>query len=181
MKLILVTGIEQTDKGKLLGMSISTLNNGQGYKDFNYINFDGLRSVKNGFVRLKDVKNSYLSVYDDLENLLNDSKRNAFNLVLDASFTLNTSYGYVPLITERFFSIFKPDVILLLENKLEDFKDNPREFYSIKEAQEINKMFCVKFASEFGIPIKIIKVNLSEIKSTVREIQNYLTSIPREG
>ena len=181
MKLILVTGIQQTEKNKLLGMSISTLNNGQGYKDFNHINFDGMDSVRNGFIRLKDAKNSYLSVYDDLENVLNDSKRNAFNLVLDASFALNTSYGYVPLITERFFSIFKPDVILLLENKLEDFKDNPREFYSIKEQQEMNKFYCVKFATHFGIPVKIIKVSRSEIKSTVKEIQNYLLSITREA
>ncbi len=177
MKLILATGIQQTDKNKLLGMAISTLNNGQGYKDFNCINFDGLNSVRNGFIRLKDIKTSYLSVYDDLENLLNDSKRSAFNLVLDASFTLNTPYGYVPLITERFFSIFKPDVILVIENKLEDFKDNPREMYAIKEQQDMNRVFCAKFASQLSIPVKIIKVNRTEIRSTVKEIQAYLASI----
>jgi len=177
MKLILATGIQQTDKNKLLGMAISTLNNGQGYKEFNLINFDGLNSVRNGFIRLKDVKDSYLSVYDDLENLVSNSRRSAFNLILDASFTVNTSYGYVPLITERFFSIFKPDAILVIENKLEDYKDNPRELYSIREQQDMNRMFCIKLASQFSIPVKIIKVNRTEIKSTVKEIQNYLASV----
>lgn len=181
MKLILVTGIEQTDKNKLIGMAISTLNNGNGYKDFSHINFDGLDSVRTGFLRLADVKESYLSLYEELEKQLTSSKRNAFNIVLDASFTINTSYGYVPLVTERFFSIFRPDVIVVLEARLEDYKDNPKVFYAVKEQQEINKMYCVKYAANFGIPIKIIRVNKSEVRSTVKEIQDYFVSIPKGG
>ena len=179
MKLILVTGIEQTDKGKLIGMAISTLNNGMGYKDFYHIDFSSINSVKNGFIRLGDIKNSYLSMYDGLEKVLNGSKRNAFNIILDVSFTVSRGYGYVPLITDRFLNLFKPDVILLIENKLEDFKENPREFLSIKEHQEINKAYCIKFASDFGIPVKIIKVNRAEIKATVKEMQDYLSSVAK--
>ncbi|MBI5061631.1 MAG: hypothetical protein HZB67_04945 [Candidatus Aenigmarchaeota archaeon] len=179
MKLILVTGIEQTDKNKLLGMAVSTLNNGTGYKEFYNINFNGMDSIKNGFIRLSDIKNSYLSIYDELEKVLNSSKRNAFNIILDASFTLNRGYGYIPLITDRFFSLFKPDVVLLIENKLEDFKDNPREFHMIKDQQEINRAYCVKFASDHGIPMKAIRVNRTEIKATVKEIQDYLTLVAK--
>ncbi len=179
MKLILVSGIEQTDKNKLLGMAISTLNNGTGYKDFYHIDFSGMNSVKNGFARLSDVKNSYISMYEDLERVFSSSKRNAFNIVLDASFTINKGYGYVPLITDRFLSLFRPDVIMLIENRLEDFKDIPREFHTIKEQQEINRAYCIKFASEFGIPMKIIKVNKSEIKATVKEMQDYLSSVAK--
>ena len=179
MKLILVTGIEQTDKNRLLGMSISTMNNGTWYKDFFNINLNAMRSVSNSFFA-GDIKESYLSIYDDLEKVLTTSKRNAFNIVLDAPLTINTQYGYVPILTERFFSIMKPDSILLLENRLEDFKDSQRELLLVKEQQEINRSYCIKFSSEFSLPLKIIKVNKSELKQTVREIQEYLLSVSKQ-
>ncbi|HLD41691.1 MAG TPA: hypothetical protein VJB06_01525, partial [archaeon] len=94
--------------------------------------------------------------------------------------TINTQYGYVPILTERFFSIMKPDSILLLENRLEDFKDSQRELLLVKEQQEINRSYCIKFSSEFSLPLKIIKVNKSELKQTVREIQEYLLSVSKQ-
>jgi len=179
MKLILVGGLEQTNKNKLLGMAISTLNNGNGYKDFNLINFNGATSVRDSFLVNGNLKETYLSMYDDLQKTLTNSKRNAFNIVLDAALTVNTEYGYMPLLTENFFRIFKPNAMLLIENKLEDFKENPRDLLSVKEHQEINKSYAIKIASEFGIPVKIIKVNKTELKSTVKDIQDYLVSIHR--
>ncbi len=179
MKLILVAGTDHTEKNKLIGMAISTLNNGNGYKDFSHVNFSGLNSVKNGFLGLNNIKESYLGVYDDLEKSLSNSKRNAFNIVLDASFAIDTPYGYAPLLTDRFFSIFRPDAIVLLENKLEDFKDNPRELLKVKDHQEINRAYCFKFASQFSVPVKIIKVNKGEMKMTVKDIQDYFVAVQK--
>ena len=179
MKLILVAGTEHTDKSRLIGTAISTLNNGNGYKDFSHINFNGMESVKNSFSGLSDMKESYMNMYEDLEKVLTNSKRNAFNIILDASFALDTHYGYVPLLTERFFSIFKPDAILLLENKMEDFKDNPRELLKVREQQEVNRAYCIKFASQFSIPVKIMKVSKTDIKGSSKEIQDYFLAVHR--
>ncbi len=179
MKLILVTGIENMEKNKLLSMAMGALNNGSAYKEFCHVNLNALDSVKNGFLRLEDMKKSYLSIYDEIEKTLNNSKRSAFNIVLDASFSLNKPFGYVPLITDRFFSIFRPDVMLIIESKLEDFRENPRELLAVRDHQEINRSYCMKFAADYGIPVKIIRVNRSEVKATIKEIQDYLTSVTR--
>ncbi|MFH1978043.1 MAG: AAA family ATPase [Candidatus Aenigmatarchaeota archaeon] len=98
------------------------------------------------------------------------------NLIISGYFTIRAKQGYIPLISEKFFKKFSPDVIINLEMRAPDKpkpKDMP-EIAGILKHQETNRIMAVSLATLTGTTVKTIKVRHGNIKYALKELSKTL-------
>jgi len=174
MKKILVVGTKETNKLPLVESAIRGIMNGG---NVGHINLNKLSAIKayTGNGSLQDI---YISLYDELDRKLEAMGSNgASTVVIESYYTLDTHSGFVPLLTDRFFKLFKPDSIVLLENTEESLK-NIKESTLLKDQQKVNREHGVRHSSTFGAPLKTISVNPLQQAVAVRDIQDAIRSQP---
>ncbi len=174
MKKVLVVGTKETHKLPLVESAIRGMMNGG---NLGHINLNKLSAIKSysGNGSLQDI---YISLYDELDKKLQAMDSNgASSVVIESYYTLDTQSGFVPLLTDRFFKLFKPDVIVLLENSEESLKSY-KDASQLKEQQKVNREHGVRHSSTFGTALKIVPVNPLQQAVAVRDIQDAIRNHP---
>ncbi len=172
MKLILVTGLRETEKDSIVEMALNKSSTTR--KRFKYVNFEKSDTVSSGITNLNHLKDFHLTLHDEIEQAITGSRREGLNVIVNGNFTIKTDLGYVPLLIDGFFRGFKPDIIVILENRLNELVDNPRKALEIKEQQEIDRGYASRYAAMLGIPLKIIKVSKQNISHSIKEFSETL-------
>ncbi len=173
MRKILVVGTKETHKTSLVEAAIRGMMNGK----ISHINLNKLTALRtfDGNGSLQDV---YLSLYDELDKKLESLNSNGSansDVVIESYYTLDTKSGFIPLLTDRFFKLFKPDVIVLLENPEESLK-NHTQGALLKNQQKINREYGIRHSSSFGTALKVISVNPVHQAVAIRDIQDSIRS-----
>lgn len=174
MRKVLVVGTKETHRLSLVESAIKGIMNGG---NIGHINLNKLSAIKNyaGNGSLQDI---YISLYDELDRKLQAMDSNgASTVVIESYYTLDTHSGFVPLLTDRFFKLFKPESIVLLENP-EDSLKNHKESTLLKDQQKVNREHGVRHSSTFGTSLKIVPVNPVHQAVSVRDIQDAIRNQP---
>ena len=180
MKFILVAGVEELGKDSIVKLTLERF--GRSFSGFGYINFDNMDVFKhriagiNSFDRLKD---SFLKFYEELDAALIEMKKKSYreNILINGYLTLRSEFGYVPLVTDNFFRVFKPDIIVLIEGFPEELGIKPEKAMDMREHQAVNRVTAIQYASELGIPLKVIRLKKSEATKCIQELYELLKSI----
>ena len=171
MKLIFIAGIKEIDKSAIIKIAIKRF--GKEKSNLTLINFSELQSLEVDFERITydEIKNLTDSLYNELDKKINPLLKdpNSF-IVVDGFFTVRSKkYGHIPVITEKFFKVFNPNIIITVEAPPEALTSKEELAKLIREEQTINKIYAVRSASLIGSPIKIIKLS-SDVSQTIREL-----------
>ncbi len=171
MKLIFIAGIREIDKSSIIKIAIKRF--GREKNNLTLINFSELESLEVDFEQITydQIKNLPDSIYSELERKLNTVLKDPDSfVVIDGFFTVRSKkYGHIPVITEKFFKVFSPNIIITVEASPEALTQKEDLVKLIREEQTINKIYAVRSASLIGSPIKMIKVS-SDIAQTIREL-----------
>ena len=136
MRKILVVGTKETNRSSIVESAMKGMMNSS---SISHINLNNLTAIKT-FTGTESLQDVYISLYDELDKKLKSLESNGSRnstVVIESFLTLNTKSGFVPLITDRFFKLFKPDAIVLLEAQEESLK-NHKEAASLLVQQKIN-------------------------------------------
>jgi adenylate kinase len=195
MKLILVTGLEDSGKDTILDMVLQ--GSKQTLPDFDHIKFDELifkktKSVSSRFghsalaesmdfsKNIDQIIKTRQDIYSKLEKNIKANIEAKKSVILNGYFTMKTRRGFVPIISEQFFKTFKPDMIVLMEADASIknghiVKKGPDHIESVKLQQEINRNYASLYASTTDAVLVIIKVSHGDVKSAIRELRSCLT------
>ncbi len=179
MRKILVVGTKETNRSCLVESAMKGMMNNN---SISHINLNNLSAIK-AFTGAESLQDIYISLYDELDKKLKSLEYNGSRnstVVIESFLTLNTKSGFVPLITDRFFKLFKPDAIVLLETPEESLK-NHKDAVSILEQQKINRDYSVKQSSSFETLLKIVKVNPIQLAVAIRDVQDSIRSSPTQA
>jgi len=194
MKLILVTGVEDSGKDTILEMVLQGSKNR--LPDFDYVKFDDLvfkkaKSVSSRFghralaesmefsENIDQIIKTRQEIYTKLEKKVKtDVKTNMF-VIINGYFTMKTLRGHVPIISEQFFRAFRPELIVLMEADVSDrnrhlLKKGSDHMESVKLQQEINRNYASLYASATDAVLKIIRVKHGDIKSAIVDLRDVL-------
>ncbi|MBI4163858.1 MAG: hypothetical protein HY512_03275 [Candidatus Aenigmarchaeota archaeon] len=174
MRKILVVGTKETNRSSIVESAMKGMMNSS---SISHINLNNLSAIK-AFTGAESLQDIYISLYDELDKKLKSLEFNSpknSTVVIESFLTLNTKSGFVPLITDRFFKLFKPDAIVLLETPEESLK-NHKEAASLSEQQKINRDYSVKQSSSFETLLKIVKVNPIQLAVAIRDVQDSIRS-----
>ena len=171
MKLIFIAGIREIDKSSIIKVAIKRF--GKEKSNVTLVSFSDLESLEIDFDRLSydEIRNLTDNLYNELERKISPVLKdpNSF-VVIDGFFTERSKkYGHIPLITEKFFKVFNPNIIIAVEAVPETLAVNEDTAKLIREEQTINKIYAVRSASLVGSPIKIIRLT-SDVSKAIKEI-----------
>lgn len=118
--------------------------------------------------------------YNKFEKLINRQR----SLVISGSLTHKMGKGFSPLFTGEFFNKFRPDLTLILELDTRQTIEVPGygiikkrlETSEIRMQQELNRYYAGLL---FG-PIRILPIQKSNVKGTLRELKDILTGVFEE-
>ena len=176
MKLIFIAGIKEIDKSSIINIAIKRF--GREKSNVSLINFSGLESLEMDFERITydEIKNLTDKVYNELQRKINPLLKDSDAcVIIDGFFTIRSrKYGHIPLVTEKFFKVFNPNIIIVVEALPENVAFDEEVAKLIREEQTINKIYAVRSASLIGSPIKIIRMS-SDITKTIKEIDSLIS------
>ncbi len=194
VKLILVTGVEDSGKDTILEMVLKGSDNT--LPKFDYIKFDDLvfknpKAVSSRFghralaesmefsENIDQIISARQEIYKKLEKKINSNlKENTF-VIVNGYFTMKTLRGYVPVISEQFFRAFKPEMIVLMEADISPtnghlLKSGHDHMDAVMLQQEINRNYASLYASATDAVLRIIKVKHCGVKDAIRDLREAL-------
>ena len=177
MKLILITGVAPPDEDSFVNF-----------------NLERTRGLLPGFqsIVFEDFIDSRLRGQEMMENLnakLEKAVIKSFkkdkNVILNGRLTVSGKGGYSPVLNEKFFEKFSPDLILVFEHDTGLKQDylirkrfgSRRGMESLAEQQEMNRNFAADYSAISGAVVKIIRINQDNVKETIREMVTVLTGV----
>jgi len=171
MKIVFIAGIKEIDKSSIINIAIKRF--GREKSNVSLINFSRLQSLEMDFERITydEIKNLADKVYSEIERKIGPLLKDPDAcIIIDGFFTVRSKkYGHIPLVTEKFFKVFNPNIIIVVEALPENFALNEDVAKLIREEQTINKIYAVRSASLICSPIKIIRLS-SDVTKTIKEI-----------
>jgi len=194
MKLIFVAGIEDSGKDAILDMVLT----GSKHRlpPFDYVRFDDVffnkeKSISPRFGHRALAESMDFSgnagqitkareqICKKLDSKLKEKSNVDKFIIVNGYFIINTLHGYVPVVSEQFFSSFKPGMIVLMEAEDSDksrhmLKRGPEYPESVRIQQEINRNYASLYTSATDAVLRIIKVRHGDIKSAIRELREAL-------
>jgi adenylate kinase len=177
MKLILIATADRQDEDSLIIFNLERSRNL--LPDFECIMYEDFVDATLAGQQMLDKLN------ERLEKASIDALKSNSNVILAGRLTVPGRAGYVPLISERFFEKFRPDMILLFERDTsvsDEFlvrkRFGSREgIEGVAEQQQLNRSFASDYAARSGASVKIIKINEDLVKDTIRELVAVLTLV----
>jgi adenylate kinase len=169
MKMIFIAGSKGVDTKTIINLALQR----SGRKEeFVCMDFDDLGDIgrdirnANSILMTKDIISSF---YTELEKRMIESMKEVRkDMIINGYLTLDTpNLGYVNILPDSFFRVFKPDMLVILEK--EDSGDEHTEEY-----QNINRYYGVSYALMCSAGLKIIKVKEDEMMKAVEELSSLI-------
>lgn len=174
MKLVLIAGLEETDKDSVIGLALERLRNFN--PRFKYMEA-GKLGVKPG-QKLDEVKAFPSRLHEKLEKaLVSELRGGKSHIILNGYLTMKTQYGYSPALTAEFFRVFRPDSVIIMESSPGDLVRNPKASEEILKHQELDRSYGAMCASLSDSPVKLITIEKSNIALAVNELLEYLRMV----
>lgn len=171
MKVVMVTGIEETDKNTIIDLAMSRSR--KLLPNFSRVDFEtGVKVVEENIEESLEVVRDELSeIYAGFEkDVIGKMKSDGGHIILNTQLAAKTMHGYVPLVPAEFFKTFKPDVIILMEADPKDVAKTEEEAREIRERQEINRHYATVYSMSFGSVLKIIRLKKGNVTGAVSEL-----------
>ena len=183
MKMIFVSGVAESGKDTLLDLALrgskkflppyERVNLDEILEEFVERSDDGVWDVPN----IDECKRLQKNLYQRLEEILIEKMRLERNIIVNGYFEVKTKPGYVPLLDERFFQKFRIDAIIFVSfkeemseiTKTKVFGDS-KGFEEAKRRQDMNRSLAVEYSGLSGALLKIIEVDLEDVKKTVKDM-----------
>lgn len=173
MRLIFIGSLPELEKKSTIKIAMKRF--GKKKKNLKIIHFDEMDSLIKDFNNLtkEELESLGDQVYDEIEEKIGDTLASDGVVVLDGFFTIRSKLGHIPLITEKFFKVFQPNQIVLIETYPDLLSSDSKVVDELKEQQIINRIYAVRSASLIGSPIKIIKMD-KEVSNVIKELDNLI-------
>jgi len=173
MKLVLITGSKEACKDGIVELALGRL---KSRCKFRSLDFEKL-SIKQGRT-LDDLKAFPAKLQERLEKeLVSELKGKKNHMILNGRLTLSTPYGLFPALSNEFFSVFKPDAIVVLEPSPGDLVRNPKISLETLQHQEVERSYAAMYASISGSPLRVIIVEKNNIALAVSQLVKYLKTL----
>lgn len=105
------------------------------------------------------------------------------NIILTGNLSAHTKFGFVPLLTEKPISVFRPDLTILLEVDSHETVLLPeygiiRKKRSTKDIQ-IQQQLNMQYATMLFSVVKILRVDSGDVKKSLRTLKEVLKAALR--
>ena len=173
MRLIFISSLPELEKKSTIKIAMKRF--GREKKGLKIIHFDELDSLIKDFNKIPKEKLEALGdeVYDELEKKLEDSISREDIVVIEGYFTVRSKLGFLPLITEKFFKVYKPNAVVLVETFPDLLSPDKKTVEELRDQQLINRIYAVRSASIAGSAIKIIRIE-NEVSNLLKELDNLI-------
>jgi adenylate kinase len=172
MKLVLITGLKEIDKKAIARLVLQRV--GQNFK---HIDIDSMVRIKTDLKDMDKIRSYISTSYKKIgKEIVKNLKNEANNIIITGSASLETIYGYYPLITKDFFKTFNPDLIILMEIDPSVLSKDEIEITRLKNQQIINRNYLILYSIVSGAFFRIVKIEKGNIMDSVE----YISSILRE-
>lgn len=178
MDLILISGLQEVERGNLIEVVLSRYWRSENIK---YIDFDRLESMEHDFNNstLKEVHEAPDKIFEELEGMLSRELRGTGDcVIINSHLTVNSEkYGFIPLINDKFLKILQPGLFILVETPPEEITGIPERIKSLSEQQGVNRIYASRYSSVVGSPLKVIELHRTSINSTIKEFNNLIAMV----
>ena len=174
MKIILVTGIPQVDRGVLIEIVMKRLNMPQ--KELDFVDFDDASAIMKNIISGKDLTVKQITgmidkMNDEFEKaVIKAMKKCNGVLVVNCSLTLNTDIGLFPVLTKEFFESFSPELIILVEGFPLELTNKDSEMKRLERHQNINRTYAFYYSAFSHSAIDRIRAKNGKADDAARTI-----------
>lgn len=168
MKIVMVTGIQETDKDTIIDLALSRSK--KMLPNFSRVDFSaGVKAVEDKIEESMDmVREELESTYDSLQkSMIEKMKGEGGHIVLNIQLAAKTMHGYVPLVPAALFKNFRPDVIVLMESDPREVAKTEEDIKEVRERQEINRHYATVYSMMYGAVLKILQVRKGSVTAAV--------------
>ena len=186
MRTVLVVGDKEAGKDDLIEFVLE-----RGKKilpDYGYLKFDEYL--------IKDVYQTYDKGFNGITKFRKDFhkkvtkrfgelKRKHKNIIINAHFFTELKHGFVSIVSDELFNVFKPDAVIVIE--LYPKKDDPRFRYMFRKditdlkglrlEQDIIRKFATMYTSSNDSILKVVQVDKDNVNHAFREVMNTITFV----
>jgi len=181
MKIILVTGIPQVDRGVLIEIVMKRLNMPQ--KDLVFVDFDDISDIMKSVTKGKDLTIKQISEMIDRMNdefekaVIKAMKKCDGVLVINCSLTLNTEVGLFPVLSKEFFESFSPELIILVEGFPPELTNKESEMKALERHQDINRTYAFSYSAFSHSVIDRLRAKKGRADDAARSITVLIRSV----
>mgnify|MGYP000356637450 CR=1 FL=1 len=185
MRFLLVTGVEESNRDEITGLALRGVK--KSLPNFRYLRFSDIMNIPEGTSCLSgdetidDIHKIREKFRRRLKKMLVSEMKKGTNVIVSTYLTLNTRYGYLPLLSCEFFSVFRPDMLVLMEVETDVKGSRVKRIFGsrenlglIEEQQRINREYAVQCLSVSDSFLKILRVQPDNIKRTLREVSEII-------
>ena len=181
MKIILVTGMPQVDRGVLIGIVMKRLNMPQ--KDLDFVDFDDMSETMKSIINGKDLTIKQISgmidkMNDEFEKaVIKAMKKCDGVLIVNCSLTLNTEMGLFPVLSKEFFESFSPELIILVEGFPLEMTNKDSEMKALEKHQDINRTYAFSYSAFSHSAIDRLRAKKGKADDAARSITISIRSV----
>ena len=121
------------------------------------------------------------AVFETAEKRIIEGFKKGRDILINGSFVIETSHGFVPVLTHDFFRVFTPNALILLEVYID--KRVPRSHEEIErlrrleQEQALNRQYAQLYSSVSGSLLKIINIKPNNVKYALKDVRNVVSFI----
>jgi adenylate kinase len=173
MKLVLITGLKEADKKTIAKLVLQRVGPG-----FRHVDIDNLVDIKTDLKDSEKIKSYISTSYKAFEkDFVKALKKETRNVLMTGSLSLETVYGYYPILSKDFFKTFAPDVTIHLEIDTFMATKNPIEAAKLKNHQLINRHFVTLYTLLSGGFFRVVKIEKDNVMESIDYISNILKEL----
>lgn len=179
VRCIFVLGLRETGRDGILELAIKTTDL---RKKFSLLKIDSVSAEFSPAKSIQQIKNLRSKIIAGVRKKLSGSRK---PVLISMNPLIETSFGYASIITEEFLANIFPEMIIMLEldTNLGTIipglgivqRKDAVELRSLKMRQDAAKDI-INAASLKGIVVKNIKAKKDNIKSTLKDLKNVLST-----
>lgn len=161
MKLIVILGAQESSKDAL----VSLLLRGASDLKLSCLQFQNIIEKWEGAASRAAITKKLES---QLAAMLKSGKG---NVLVNGYVTMDTAIGFIPLLQPDVFDVFRPDMILLVEDQTKlAFRGTRDTQQVLAEQQRLNRVYATVYSAMSGAPLKVMTVNPQHLRTASSEL-----------
>ena len=181
MKIILVTGIPEVDRGVLAEVALKRLNLPK--KELDFLDFDDMSNTMKSILTGKDLTIKQITVMikqmnDEFEKAVVKAMKKCDGvLIVNCSLTLNTDLGLFPVLNKEFFESFSPELIVLVEGFPLEITNKQSKMKALERHQDINRSYAFFYSAYSHSAIDRLRAKKGKVDDAARIITASIRSV----
>jgi len=190
MKTILVVGDRESGKDDLLEFVLD-----RGKKvlpKFGYLRFDDflVKDVYRTYNKnLKGIRKFQVDFQKKVTKAFEEMKKEHNNIIINGHFFAELRHGFMPLMSQELFKVFKPDALIIIElypqkvdPRFKMFKKrDPINIRNLRLQQDITRKFATMYISSGDVMLRVVQVNKDDVKQAFTEVMETVKFVISEG